>query len=41
MHVELVDFVSVPTRDTVRAVAWYRDVILHRRYAPRMKRRTD
>jgi catechol 2,3-dioxygenase-like lactoylglutathione lyase family enzyme len=27
MHVEEVDFVSVPTRDTARAVAWYRDVL--------------
>ena len=27
MQVEQVDFVSVPTRDSVRAVAWYRDVI--------------
>jgi catechol 2,3-dioxygenase-like lactoylglutathione lyase family enzyme len=27
MHVELIDFVSVPTRDTARAVAWYRDVL--------------
>jgi len=27
MHVEKVDFVSVPTRDTARAVAWYRDVL--------------
>jgi catechol 2,3-dioxygenase-like lactoylglutathione lyase family enzyme len=27
MHVELVDFISVPTRDTARAVAWYRDVL--------------
>jgi len=26
MHVEQVDFVSVPTRDYERAVAWYRDV---------------
>jgi catechol 2,3-dioxygenase-like lactoylglutathione lyase family enzyme len=26
MHVEQVDFVSVPTRDYARAVAWYRDV---------------
>jgi catechol 2,3-dioxygenase-like lactoylglutathione lyase family enzyme len=25
--VEQVDFVSVPTRDLVRAVAWYRDVL--------------
>ena len=27
MHVEQVDFVSVPTRNTARAVAWYRDVL--------------
>ncbi len=27
MQVEQVDFVSVPTRDTTRAVAWYRDVL--------------
>jgi catechol 2,3-dioxygenase-like lactoylglutathione lyase family enzyme len=27
MNVEQVDFVSVPTRDVVRAVAWYRDVL--------------
>ena len=27
MRVELVDFVSVPTRDAERAVAWYRDVL--------------
>jgi catechol 2,3-dioxygenase-like lactoylglutathione lyase family enzyme len=27
MNVELVDFVSVPTRDSARAVAWYRDVL--------------
>ena len=27
MQVEQVDFVSVPTRDTGRAVAWYRDVL--------------
>ena len=65
MHVEQVDFVTVPTRDTARAVAWYRDVlglpeseysegeialmgfakdpdgnvvILHRRYAPKVRR---
>jgi hypothetical protein len=25
MQVEQVDFVSVPTRDAARAVAWYRD----------------
>ena len=47
MRVEQADFVSIPTRDVARAVAWYRDVIvgfvndpgnvpiLHRRYAPR------
>ena len=27
MEVEQVDFVSVPTRDIERAVAWYRDVL--------------
>jgi catechol 2,3-dioxygenase-like lactoylglutathione lyase family enzyme len=27
MHVEQMDFVSVPTRDVARAVAWYRDVL--------------
>jgi catechol 2,3-dioxygenase-like lactoylglutathione lyase family enzyme len=27
MDVEQVDFVSVPTRDSARAVAWYRDVL--------------
>lgn len=27
MQVEGVDFVSVPTRDSARAVAWYRDVL--------------
>ena len=27
MRVELVDFVSVPTRDVARAVAFYRDVL--------------
>jgi catechol 2,3-dioxygenase-like lactoylglutathione lyase family enzyme len=27
MHVETVDFVSVPTRDYERALAWYRDVL--------------
>jgi len=27
MKVELVDFVSVPTRDPARAMAWYRDVL--------------
>ena len=27
MQVEQVDFVSVPTRDAARAVAWYRDVL--------------
>ena len=27
MKVEQVDFVSVPTRDTARAVDWYRDAI--------------
>lgn len=27
MQIEKVDFVSVPTRDATRAVAWYRDVL--------------
>jgi catechol 2,3-dioxygenase-like lactoylglutathione lyase family enzyme len=27
MHIEQVDFVSVPTRDVERAVAWYRDTL--------------
>jgi catechol 2,3-dioxygenase-like lactoylglutathione lyase family enzyme len=27
MQVEVVDFISVPTRDRARAVAWYRDVL--------------
>ena len=27
MQVEQVDFVSVPTRDVARAVAWYRDAL--------------
>jgi catechol 2,3-dioxygenase-like lactoylglutathione lyase family enzyme len=27
MRVEVVDFISVPTRDYDRAVAWYRDVL--------------
>jgi catechol 2,3-dioxygenase-like lactoylglutathione lyase family enzyme len=27
MQVEQVDFVSVPTRDSARAVSWYRDVL--------------
>ena len=27
MQVEQVDFVSVPTRDISRAIAWYRDVL--------------
>lgn len=27
MRVEQVDFVSIPTRDVERAVAWYRDVL--------------
>ena len=27
MRVEQVDFVSVPTRDSARAVEWYRDVL--------------
>ena len=27
MRVEQVDFISIPTRDVARAVAWYRDVL--------------
>ena len=27
MRVEQVDFISIPTRDAARAVAWYRDVL--------------
>jgi catechol 2,3-dioxygenase-like lactoylglutathione lyase family enzyme len=27
MRVECVDFISIPTRDTTRAIAWYRDVL--------------
>jgi catechol 2,3-dioxygenase-like lactoylglutathione lyase family enzyme len=27
MRVECVDFISIPTRDTARAVTWYRDVL--------------
>lgn len=27
MRVECVDFISIPTRDTTRAMAWYRDVL--------------
>ena len=27
MRVELVDFISIPTRNTARAIAWYRDVL--------------
>jgi catechol 2,3-dioxygenase-like lactoylglutathione lyase family enzyme len=27
LQVELVDFISIPTRDTARAVAWYREVL--------------
>ena len=27
MRVEQVDFISIPTRDLARAVAWYRDVL--------------
>jgi len=27
MHVEQVDFINVPTRDTKRAFAWYREVL--------------
>jgi len=43
IRVEQVDFVSVPTRDVGRAVAFYSATsssrrALHRRYAPRRKR---
>jgi catechol 2,3-dioxygenase-like lactoylglutathione lyase family enzyme len=27
VQVELVDFIAIPTRDTERAMAWYRDVL--------------
>jgi catechol 2,3-dioxygenase-like lactoylglutathione lyase family enzyme len=27
VHVEQVDFISVPTRDVARAIAWYREVL--------------
>ena len=27
VHVEQVDFISIPTRDVVRSIAWYRDVL--------------
>jgi catechol 2,3-dioxygenase-like lactoylglutathione lyase family enzyme len=27
VQVELVDFISVPTRDAARAIAWYRDAL--------------
>jgi catechol 2,3-dioxygenase-like lactoylglutathione lyase family enzyme len=27
MRVECVDFISIPTRDSGRAIAWYRDVL--------------
>jgi catechol 2,3-dioxygenase-like lactoylglutathione lyase family enzyme len=27
VQVELVDFISVPTRNTARAIAWYRDIL--------------
>jgi catechol 2,3-dioxygenase-like lactoylglutathione lyase family enzyme len=27
VHVEQVDFISIPTRDVERALAWYRDVL--------------
>jgi catechol 2,3-dioxygenase-like lactoylglutathione lyase family enzyme len=27
MHVEQVDFISIPTRDAARSIAWYRDVL--------------
>ena len=27
MRVECVDFISIPTRDTARAIAWYRELL--------------
>jgi catechol 2,3-dioxygenase-like lactoylglutathione lyase family enzyme len=27
VRVELIDFVTIPTRDTARALAWYRDLL--------------
>ena len=27
MHVEQVDFISIPTRDIARSIVWYRDVL--------------
>jgi catechol 2,3-dioxygenase-like lactoylglutathione lyase family enzyme len=27
VHVEQVDFISIPTRDVARAISWYRDVL--------------
>jgi catechol 2,3-dioxygenase-like lactoylglutathione lyase family enzyme len=27
VRVELVDFISIPTRDAARAIAWYRDIL--------------
>jgi catechol 2,3-dioxygenase-like lactoylglutathione lyase family enzyme len=27
MHVDQVDFISIPTRNVARAIAWYRDVL--------------
>jgi catechol 2,3-dioxygenase-like lactoylglutathione lyase family enzyme len=27
MHVEQVDFISIPTRDAARAIAWYRETL--------------
>ena len=27
VRVEQVDFISIPTRDAARAIAWYRDVL--------------
>ena len=27
VHVEQVDFITIPTRDPARAIAWYRDVL--------------
>ena len=27
VQVECIDFISIPTRDTARAIAWYRDIL--------------
>jgi catechol 2,3-dioxygenase-like lactoylglutathione lyase family enzyme len=27
MQIKLIDFISIPTRETARALAWYRDVL--------------